>query len=178
MTIRLLFILTILTNPTWGQSSADNDILEIIKIGVRENRLPRQLINNVDSIYETSAKQQYPKSNTQYYPLTIPVQWTKENGLKQGENIKWDKIEVWVWGGEDLFLYDVYWITPSNIKSKADKITFDFSTHTWFDKKVKYYKGTVKAKKVRGQWIVRSSKMTETENTFDAWKKLREGNTR
>jgi hypothetical protein len=178
MTIRLLFILTFLTNTTWGQSSANNDILEIIKIGVRENRLPRQLINNVDSIYETSVKRQYSKNNPQHYPLTIPVQWTKENGLKQGENIKWDKIEIWVWGEEDFFMYDVYWITPSNIKRKGDKLTFDYSTHTWLDKKVKYYKGTLKAEKVSGQWIVNSSKMTETKNTFDAWKKLKEGNER
>jgi len=132
----------------------------------------------VDSIYETSTKRQYSKSNPQHYPLTIPVQGTKENGLKQGENIKWDKLEIWVWGEEDFFMYDVYWITPINIKSKGNKITFDFSTHTWFDKEVKYYKGTLKAEKVSGQWIVKNSKITETKNSFDAWKKLKEGNER
>ena len=69
--IRLLFILTILTNTTWGQTSVNIDILEIIKVGVRDNKLPRELINNVDSIYETSVKRQYPKSERQHYPLTI-----------------------------------------------------------------------------------------------------------
>ena len=178
MTIRLLFILTILTNTTWGQTSVNIDILEIIKVGVRDNKLPRELINNVDSIYETSVKRQYPKSERQHYPLTIPVQGTKENGLKQSENIKWDKIEIWVWGEADFFMYDVYWITPSNIKTKGYQVTFDFSTHTWSDKKVTYYKGTLKAEKVNGQWVVKNSKMSETKNTFDPWIKLRESNER
>lgn len=178
MTIRLLFILTILTTTAWGQTSSNLEILEIIKIGVRDNKLPRELINNLDSIYDINAKRQYSKNTPQHYPLTIPIQWTKENKLKQSESINWDKIEISLWGEDNLFLYDVYWITPSNIKTKGDKITFDYSTHTWLDKKIKYYKGTLKSKKIKGQWIIKNSKVSETKNTFDAWKELREGNAR
>ena len=118
-----------------------------------DKKLPKQLINNIDSLYFARTKKQNETAVAHHYPLTIGIDG-KNNGLKHHENIKWGNVEIWVWGEEEFFMWDIYWLTPSEIKIKGNKVSFDFSTHTWGDKNVKYYKGTIKAEKINGQWAV------------------------
>ena len=164
-----------MTSIAFGQQSTTADILEIIKVGLADKKLPRELINNVDSLQSLSLKKEYKPTET-HYPLTVGVEGTDDNGLKHSQNIKWDNKEIWIWGVEDFFVFDIYWLTPTNVKVKWDKISFDFATHTWGDKNYKYYKGTVKAEKINDKWTVRIAKLTETKNNFAEWDKARPKN--
>jgi hypothetical protein len=163
-----------LTGVAFGQQSTTDDILEIIKVGLTDKLLPKELINNIDSIYSTRTNGTYShevKHNDTW--TVIGIEGTKENGLKNQQHIKWDNKEIWIWGVEDFFAYDIYWLTPTNFKVRVNKISFDFATHTWWDKNVKYYKGTVKAKKTQDKWTVRLTKYAETKNYFEEWDKTR-----
>jgi hypothetical protein len=172
MTSRLIYILTILTSTAFGQQSTTDTILEIIRTALADKQLPKELVNNVDSLKAIQSKREYT-SGQPNYPLTVGIEGTKENGLKTGQHIKWDDKEIWIWGVEDFFLFDIYWMTPTNIIVKGRKISFEFVTHTWGDKNYIYYKGTVKAEKINDKWIVRTTKLTETTNNFAEWDKAR-----
>ena len=161
----------------YGQTTT-LDLLEIIKVGIYDNRLPRELINNIDSLYAIMTKQQYSKNIMNKSPLIIPVKYTKENGLIYGENIKFDIMEIWVWGDEDLFTYDVYWIMPSHIKPRKKEMSFDFSTQSWFKKELKHYQGSLKAKKINGLWVIKNLTIRESKNSFDPRNNIRESNER
>jgi len=178
MKIRLIAILTILASLSYGQTTADKDILEIIRISIKDGRLPKELINNVDSLYAVRANGKYSIESKKNYPLTIGVEGTKDNGLKHHYHIKWGEKEIWVWGEEDFFAHDIYWLSPSNINIKNKNISFDFATHTWGDKDIRYYKGTIKAEKIGEEWKVTTSTLKKTKNNFDSWEKSVHGNAR
>jgi hypothetical protein len=171
----LITMLTLLTSIAFGQESTTDDILEIVRIALADKKLPEELINNVDSLKAIQSKKEYISGQSDY-PLTIGIEGTKENGLKNGQHIKWDNKEIWIWGVEDFFIFDIYWLTPTNIRVKGNKFSFDFATHTWGDKTYKYYKGTVKAEKINNRWTVRITKFTETKNNFAEWDKARPKN--
>jgi hypothetical protein len=172
MKIRLTTILTLLTSLTFGQQSVTDDILQIVRTAIADKKLPKELINNVDSLHAVLTKKEYKPTET-HYPLTVGVEGTNDNGLKHSQHIKWDDKEIWIWGIEEFFMFDMYWLTPSNTKTKDNKISFDFVTHTWYDKKVKYYKGTVKAEKTQDKWTVSVTKFSETKNNFSEWYRTR-----
>jgi hypothetical protein len=162
----------------FGQKPTDDDILEIVKTCLEQGRLPRELINNVDSLWAVGTKQLYDRNDVAHYPLTVGVEATKENGLTYHKYRKWNEREIWVWGEADFFTHNIYWLTPSNIKMKNKKVSFDFTTHTWGDKNVSYYKGSIKAEKIGKEWRITNSKLKKTKNNFDAWKKSADGNAR
>ena len=171
----LLIILTLLTSTAFGQEDATADILEIIRVGLADKKLPKELINNVDSLYAARTNGTYSSDSKRSYPLTVGVEGAKYNGLKHHYHIKWDSKEIWVWGEEDFFAYDIYWLTPTSVKAQVDRISFDFVTHTWGDKKVKYYKGTIKAEQIQGKWTIKNIKLKETKNNFDEWQRTVDG---
>jgi len=177
MTFRLTVLFLVFSNFVFGQNPTDEDILEIIKTSLEQGRLPRELINNVDSLWAVGTKQPYNR-DAPHYPLTVGVEATKENGLTYNNNLKWNGKEIWVWGDADFFTHDIYWITPSDISIKNAKISFDFATHTWGDKDVKYYKGTIAAEKIGKEWRITNSKLKKTKNKFDPRKRSVDGNAR
>lgn len=172
--MKILFatILTLLTSFAFGQQSITGDILEIVKIALADKTLPSELINNVDSLRAVSLKHEYKRTEN-HYPLTIGVEGTNDNGLNHSQYIKWDNKEIWIWGVEDFFIFNIYWLTPTKLKVKGNKISFDFATHTWGDKNYKYYKGTVKAEKAVDGWKIKVTRLSETRNNFDEWDKAR-----
>ena len=60
-----------------------------------------------------------------------------------------DDLDYRIWGTEELFLYEPYWITPSNIKVVNNKVSFDFSTVYLNRKNIKCYSGGMKGELVR-----------------------------
>jgi hypothetical protein len=178
MTFRLIIILLMFSSVVLGQKPTDEDILEIISASIEQKKLPHELINNVDSLWAVGTRQPYNRKERAHYPLTVGVEATKENGLTYHKRIKWDEKEIWVWGGEDFFTHDIYWITPSNIKMKDTKVSFNFATHTWGDKAVNYYKGTIMAEKIGKDWRITKSKLRKTKNDFDPWKQRVDRNPR
>jgi hypothetical protein len=178
MTFRLIILFLAFSNVVFGQKPTDEDILEIIKTCLEQGRLPRELINNVDSLWAVNTKQPYNRGDIPHYPLTVGVEGTKENGLTYHNHIKWNEKEIWVWGEEDFFTHDIYWITPSNINMKNTKISFNFATHTWGDKDVHYYKGTIKAEKIGKEWRITNSNLKKAKNNFDPRKRLFDRNAR
>jgi hypothetical protein len=180
MKIRLTILLASWTIcSTIGQDIyKEKSVMMVVAAALKEGRLPKTLINNVDSLTKVSSKQTYSKESIQYYPLTVPILATEENRLKHGESMEWGNVDIWIWSDEETFLHDVYWLTPTNLKIRKNELSFDFSTSTWDDKDLKYFKGTLKGRRIGEQWIIKSCKLVETKNDISLWKKLREGNAR
>lgn len=172
-------ILLVITNTSFGQLTIrEKDLLEVVKSAIESKKLPRMLINNVDSSRAISLRESYD-STDRHYPLTVGIEGTEENELKTGTGfIQWGEVQFWIWDAEMFFVTDIYWLTPSNIEWQNDQVSFDFQTNSWTDKPIKYYRGRIKAKKKNNNWEIIKLKFIETKNTFDAWRRLREGNAR
>lgn len=99
MTVRLIFLILVLTKVVFGQTPTDQDILEIVKTSLEQGRLPRELVNNVDSLWAVGTKQPYNRNDVSHYLLTVGVEGTKENGLTYHHYIKWNEKEIWVCEG-------------------------------------------------------------------------------
>jgi hypothetical protein len=167
MKFRFILLLIFFSQTTVAQTDPrTNQILEIVRIAIRDGKLPRILINNVDSILFTKTSKTLLNDTARHYPLTIGVEATQSNDLKTSEHVAWDDIEIWVWSEEDFFLFDIYWLRPKNIKLSRSRASFDFSTHTWTNKNLPYYKGTIKAKEQAGEWLIKEVKIEPTKNTL------------
>ena len=112
------FILILLITISWlscySQATTDYDILQLLRQGIEENRLPGELVNINDSI-------NYPAN-------VVVVQNTKENGLNSGAYVRYGDVQYAIWTGEELFTRNPYWITPGQIQRNGNKISFNFTT--------------------------------------------------
>jgi hypothetical protein len=151
MKIYLMYFISIVSFCGYGQTT-EQELLNVIKLGVITKNLPTEIINKMDTFH---------------LPTTVAIECTTDNHLKQYEMTKVDSIEIHIWNVKNMFLYDIYWLTPSNIKVTSDRMTFDFLTHTWGRKLTKYYSGSITAKKVNGDWNIVNVKTEVVEYSYN-----------
>jgi hypothetical protein len=152
MKLHATLILILICLVGYSQTT-EQDLFSVIEKGILTNKLPIQIINKA--------------VDTLRLPPTIAVQCTPENRLKPYVSSQLDSIQIQTWDVKYMFLYDYYWITPSNIHAAPDKLIFDFDTHTIGRKATKYYSGRVKATKINGAWNITKVKTKEVNYTYD-----------
>ena len=154
--MRHLIIIAVTFFPLIGYAQEnyyENVVLHLIRAAVEEKKLPFEVINIGDSINQPHD--------------VVVIQKTKENGLKNGVFLSVDDLDYRIWGSEELFLYEPYWITPSNIKVANNKVSFDFLTGYLNSKKIKCYSGGMKGELVEGQWILTMTSINKMRCNFD-----------
>lgn len=150
----LNLVLILASLSSFGQSeSNENMILQLMKKAVENNRLPKEVVNAKDS--------------TKYPHNVVVIHASKQNGLKTGVYLKPDEIDYRIWSGEELFIYDVYWIVPSNIKLDNDKGSFEFVTRYGSSKQKPCYGGSINGRRENGEWILVTSKYNKKKCQFD-----------
>jgi len=154
--IKLLFILQFSYIFALGQSSLERDIVSVIKITWRNQRLPIELISVADSSVEYSTGKEY-----------IAIQGTTNNRLLTTYDQSTDKLRIHIWHGEEIFLWNThYWMYPDLIQRTDKTLLINYKTVAGSirigEKRKNCYKGTIKAVFENGRWDVTKSNYKKT----------------
>lgn len=135
------------------EASAENMILQLVQHAVEENKLPPEIVN--------------VKGSTGFPHNVVVIQATIENGLDHGIYLKRDDVDYRIWKGEKLFIYDPYWIAPSNIIFKGTRGSFRFETKFLNLRNKACYSGKIKGMRKMGEWRVVSSSFKRIKCKLD-----------
>jgi hypothetical protein len=142
-----VFIWVLSASGLYAQDgSREKAVLELIRIGLAEGKLPGVLVNAEDSI-------NYPQT-------VVAIETNNENKLEKGYHLPVGSAEAWIWTKEELTSYEPYWLVPSAIEFEGDEISFNFVTQAVGRKKDKVlYEGTIRGRKNDDQWTLRKCKV-------------------
>ena len=141
-----------------GQSANQRDLVDILNVALRDNKLPNELIN---------------KSNPTIAPWTnAPFIVIKSDTTKNLERLSVppDSTHTWIFDYEDIFMLDIaYGLVPLKIMREQDRLTLDFKTIKYpaKDKTMPCHSGQLIAEKRNDTWIIIKSKTKEMKCEID-----------
>ena len=125
----------------------ESNVTSIINTAFQQKRLPIEVLNrSADS-------------------NIIAIEGTVENGLQRTYS-KPELFQVSILYQEDLFIDDLYWLTPTTLQLNGSSLKFNYQTYTWSEKNTKYYKGLIHAIWNNGDWELKKSRFKETKYIF------------
>lgn len=146
MKLKIIFLFMLISGATFAQNGTiERAVLELVKQGLEEDKLPGQLINDEDYI-------NYPAN-------LIAIERTNVNKLESGYNIRYGDVDMYILTKEEIFTYNPYYLIPLKIEVKNDKLTFEFTTdHNEKDNR-QFYTGSITGKLEDGNWVLKKCKM-------------------
>ena len=141
-----------MTIMAYGQNQLDKDTYSILRLALDNNKLPNDLVIQVDSITALMTGKKF-----------ITVRTTEENKLTTIYDESMKDIKIHFWAGEDMFLHNVnYFLKPDSIEIKRDRINISYKTvRPYRDPKnsnSQCYSGQLSGQRINGQWILKKSK--------------------
>src|SRR5688572_20372581 len=151
----IIGLLTI--NLANGQSPNQKDLVEILNVALRDNKLPEELIN---------------KSNPKIAPWTnAPFIVIKSDITKDLRRLdRWpDDTHVWILDYEDIYMLDIAsGLIPLSIIREKNRVTLDFKTIQYpTNAALACHLGKLIAERKNDTWIILVSKAKETKCEID-----------
>jgi len=143
-----------------GQTLDQKDVVEVVKLALKQNKLPNELVPKLDTLFSRSLPDSF-----------VVIKSDEKLGIKRRYDDKPDK--VMVWAGEDIFLYNIpYWLTLLEASRKKDKAVIRYETTTYGKRQgvaTTCYIGEIQGKFDGEKWILRKSKFTQADCNFSHW---------
>lgn len=155
-------LLTILSLTTVyianGQSANQRDLIEILNIALRDNKLPTELINS---------------NNLEFAPWTSPpfivIKADKSKGLERPLEPA-DNNHVWIFDYTEIFELDIhYGLVVLDITRKKDRLSLDFKTVRYPSTDINSFchSGRLIAQRANDTWTIMNLKVKEIECKTD-----------
>ena len=156
-------LLTILSLTTVyiasGQSANQKDLVEILNVAFRDNKLPSELIN---------------KTNPGIAPWTnapfIVIKADKSKSIER-LTVPPDSTHVWIFNYTDIFELEIsYALVPLRITRKKDRLTLDFKTvkyPTSDDTNTTCHSGRLSADRKDDSWTILNLKVNKNKCETD-----------
>lgn len=140
-----------------GQTLHQKDLVAVVKLAFKQNKLPNELVSELDSLFKRSFPDPF-----------IVIKADEKFGIKREYDDEPDK--VMVWGGEDIFLYNIpYWLTLIEVSRKNDKALIRYKATTYGIRQGvinKCYSGEIKGKFDREKWVLVRSEFNQADCSF------------
>lgn len=127
-----------------GQSANQTDLVEILNVALRHNKVPNELINR-------SNPELAPWTNAPF--IVIKSDTTKHLGTLMQPP---DSTHVWIFDYEQIFLFDIaYGLVPVKITREQRHLTLDYKTvRYWTNKDSTCHSGQLIARKENDSWTI------------------------